>query len=406
MAEEHEAVEAVEAEETVEGRSAPGSAPESPVEEKKGSASNKAIDAVKSIDTGALKKHKQVKQEIAATEQHLTDLKNHLDETEQELGRRKFIEENYDQIISEQTNIRDSAQKVIDECDAKLDELYAEIKPFQEQLNQMVTQHESQLMPYKTNMDNAQVEVDQAQSAVDSAESEIRRLDRKISSAQSDLNTINKEADRLRNSQTEALDYTRYQTMHSEYTMKLQSAMNEKNMASMQLSNAQNMLMGAQGRLQTAQNAYNTEKAKTDEIERPLRQKIAPIQNAIDATAGTREEQSDIRDEAISSLDNANDVHEHPEVIQQLTDDAEQTRVEIAQTEEKLGGLRTAEQGAAAEAKKLKLAIAAVIGIVVVIAIIVVLISSAVAGATELSAQEAAAQMGLAASSAPSALAL
>jgi len=295
----------------------------------------------------------------------LDELRRELDDAIEILEHRVDIERNYDQIVAEQNAQIEATRAASADAQARVDALSAERDRLSSNLASLKAEHEESLRPYKNLMDTAKGRSDDASVAladarrtVKAAESQandaIRRRDQRVSAAN---RAVDNAQERLRRVQTE-LDklqgdpdapITALPKMRDELvaerahldsaredvdkvTAETQQAVEE---AQARLFTLRQTLESAERAAEDAKREATAHREEYDRLYKEARAAEDELEAAIkghtrDIAAASREhdEAEEHIDELQIVLDEANDIHETPEVTEKLRE-----RITAGQTE-------------------------------------------------------------------------
>ncbi len=152
------------------------------------SARNAAAGAGQSIAVGisALKKVRQASKMRSDAEAYMREIERGLAEDYDELTHREDVEQNYDQIVYTQTTEIESAQSEIANAEARMEQQRAEATRLTSELRQMREQHEQELRPYRNLMDSTRGRSDDAAKSLAAIRRDVRAAERAMAEATKD----------------------------------------------------------------------------------------------------------------------------------------------------------------------------------------------------------------------------
>ena len=339
----------------------------------------------------------------------LDELRRELDDAMEILEHRVDIERNYDQIVLEQTTQIEAAQAASSSAQAHIDELSGERDRLSSNLAALKAEHEESLRPYKNLMDttkgrsdDASVALADARRTVKSAESQandaIRRRDQRVSAAN---RAVDNAQERLRRVQTE-LDklqgdpdapITALPKMRDELVAERAHLDSAREDVDKVTAETQQAVEEAQARLftlrqtlesaeRTAEDAkreatasreeydrlYKEAKAAEDELESTIKERTRDI------AAATKDRDAAERriDELQIVLDEANDIHETPEVTSKLRERISAGQAELERQGQEFQELTQSERELRETTRSKRILFFAVVAFIVVLMVALV----------------------------------
>ncbi len=152
------------------------------------SARNAAAGAGQSIAGGisALRKVRQASKMRSDAEADVREIERGLAEDYDELAHREDVEQNYDHIVYTQTTEIESAQSDISNAEARMEQQRAEATRLTSELRQMREQHEQELRPYRNLMDSTRGRSDDAAKSLAAIRRDVRAAERAMAEATKD----------------------------------------------------------------------------------------------------------------------------------------------------------------------------------------------------------------------------
>lgn len=320
-------------------------------------AAGAAVGAGKSLAGGfsAMREVREASRLRASARAKVHDIEQGLEEDRSLLVHREDVERNYDEIVSTQAAAVETAQGEIDEAAADIEGLEAQRKKLGEELRRMKERHEQQLRPYRNLMDSSRGRSDDAAKALANARRSVksaevavneatRRRAKRISdshqavdNAKERLRVVEAERDALvTDGATDAAAIAKVESELATEQANLQMATSEvtrvTDEAQKSVDQAQQVLWTRQREQAAAEKAAETakeeatthkneydgrfkeaqakEKAHEDAI-RACDTRIKDLRKTKDAAEGRKREAQTI-------LDEANEIHAHPETTEGL----------------------------------------------------------------------------------------
>lgn len=355
-------------------------------------AAGAARGAGKSIAGGfsAMRQVRQASKLRANAQSDLRDIELGLEEDRSLLVHREDVERNYEEIVLTQTGEIDAAQAEVNEAAQGLEEQQAEKKRLEDELRRMRERHEQKLRPYRNLMDssrgrsddaakalaNARRAVKSAESAVNDAtkrrSQRISAAHRAVDNAKERLSAVQAEYDALMADgatdssavakvegelQAEAANL---QTKHAEVTQVTEEAQSSVDQAQQNLWALQRELSAAEKVAETAKEEATTHKDEYDGLfkeaqakERAHEEAIKSCDSRIRDLSKTKANAETRVSEAQAVLDEANEIHAHPETTEGLRqrianeeDDLMEARAELEELTISERELRRSTRGA------------------------------------------------------------
>ena len=276
-----------------------------------------------------------------------------------ELSRRQDILGRYDSILQEQGRIVDDAQTEIGRLNAsmastleklqvargKLEELQAIqgrlLKPFEEQYEAM-----------KAKVDGMQDLIDVVQSKVDAAQGALKSLEDQMSSDRERLVGYEAELDKLSSKNMSASEKLKAGNViageMAAIQIRLEPMRDEMEDLKSQIDKAQGELSALQSQLEPLNHEFEAVKRDLREQREsfqkqqgPLRKEVDDIVASVDGVNQAISDQEELVRAATEELDVAQDVHDHPERLEELREGMAAEDEEIARLQERLNSAKS-----------------------------------------------------------------
>lgn len=355
---------------------------------------------------GAVKAHGEKKKELEAAKELLGTYEFELNDLEKEYARRTRIEENYDSIMEEQTSIRSEAQSNLNNISNTIQALKDELAPHEADLVKMEREHDDRLRPFRQELDrqmnylnSAKQKLSNSENLLKIAEEQKRDLEKQLKQVSNSIeeadrlaDAIRKEADKIRRSQDQMLNNTEYQIQMQRAQSEKQMAQNNQMQLQQQIGMVDQNIMNhtntvnndrvevqrVQGDMDRAQGDLNRETAICDQERAPLLVIINPLKEQLAEWNDAAIKNQEIFNSAQEAIDDTEDVHAHPEVIEKLSKDIGSKKKKISDQNQLIGRLAKEEAEIGEAARKGKMIIGGIIAAAVLIIALVVLIASMV----------------------------
>lgn len=351
----------------------------------------------------SIKAHKEKRAELEQANAELVSMQSHHDELTADHGRRTDVETNFDAIVAEQTGVLNESNKNIAECVEYIQTLNDKLEPHEAELRAMNARFEADREPFERKVRQAQMEVDNANMQLSSTidrlkaaqemqktfEKNLEQAQRNIKALRSQMLDLDQQAQRMRNSES-GLDETTYMTAVNDLNSRIQTENMNESSARTQLGNQMNAVMQAQGDVNREEGNVRLAESKRDgeqsELNRVIEQQqaerapllaiIEPLRNELSEWIEAKSQNESVAEKAQSILDDANDIHAHPEIIEDLACQIAEMKKKLEDQQALIGRLEAEEADLANSAKKGKMVIGGVVAAIVVIIAIIVLIAT------------------------------
>ncbi|MBQ6395425.1 MAG: hypothetical protein IJH87_03675 [Atopobiaceae bacterium] len=208
--------------------------------------------------------HRASKEHSGAVSQ-MQEIEKELEESLAEYNRRMDTENNYDSIMAEQTVAFEAARTQRDSIQANIDALNAERNNLAARLEQMKTDHDNEIRPFKNLMDSSRSRAEDASRALADARRGLKNAENLVadSTTQRDARTA---------AAAKAVDNARARLAELQTTLEQLSADPENNAPAIENVNA--AIAAEQGHYATAQQELNTVNI---EMQRSMESAQAPL---------------------------------------------------------------------------------------------------------------------------------
>lgn len=347
-----------------------------------------AVNAVGSFiaqGATAVREMNAAKKALAEARDELATVQKRVDEQSEELKRRRTIEQNFDAIIKQEQNAKLNAQKAQAAAEVQRDSIQTAIDKLKAQLETVREEDAQTEKRLKATLDAAEAKeassreagkrltrrlddakrmqakaeeerktgVEAVQATIDSAQARLKTLREEYAEIQRNpsLNSANYSirTSELNNEISDATDELRKATedlprVKAELEQTLATARKAVEAATEPINEAKRAHQAVTDAADAARADYQSAKEASTERQRALREQIAEQEKAHRAQIEAMKQASEDAKTAQSHIDEATDVHEHPEVTETLAGALERDRHELSEQTAEVQKLEAAEQ--------------------------------------------------------------
>lgn len=374
-----------------------------------------AVGTFFSEGAAAVRAMNAAKKAHAEAREQLDTLDRTIAEEEAELEHRRDVASRYHDIVTEQTARVKAAVKAISDAETKQKAIDATIQQLKEQLESMKADDAQAEKRLKATLDAAEAKEASAREASSRLKRRLDDAERNLAKAEEDkkngiaaATTAAESAEaRLKTLREEFAEVQRnpsansaaYNVRANELEAQISDAMHELREArdglpqltaelDAAIASAKSLLAEAQKPIEAAKaefenireeaddarDAYETAKQESSERQRELREKVAEQEKA------RREQEqaaSDARDEQAAAqllIDEAEDIHAHPEVTDAIAGRLEADRAERIEVAGEVEQLAAAEQSVREQTRSSRLRFTAVVAAIVVVVVLLIIL--------------------------------
>lgn len=362
---------------------------------------NEGISAVRELS--------KVRRAHAQAKEALASLESDLEEAQASLDHRRDVEANYQDILTVQGDELKSATAELVEHRTHAAELSRELVAKTDELREAKRENDRRLAPYKGLMETAKENLSDAEHAhaeakralrsaqaqadgatngrdtrlsaanraVDNAAARLQRLQDQLAEMKRDPSTGAKEISEMSGGVAAALaqlenareDVTR---LTAEMGQAVQNAQTHLYTQKKSLEEAERDLKDAQDAERGKREEYESLRSQADEVERGLSERIKELNADVKESVEAQHEAQTRIDAAQELLDEAKDIHAHPEVTRRLARTANEleSRVDVAreQVEDLAGEMRSTRERTQRARALLYAVVVAVVALVALVA--------------------------------------
>ena len=376
-----------------------------------------AVNAVGSFiaqGATAVREMNAAKKALAEARGELAAVQKRVDEQSEELKRRRTIEQNYDAIIEQEQNAKLNAQKAQAAAEAQRDSIQAAIDKLKAQLETVREDDAQTEKRLKAALDAAEAKeassreagkrltrrlddakrmqakaeeerktgVEAVQATIDSAQARLKTLREEYAEIQRNpsLNSANYSirTSELNNEISDASDELRKATedlprVKAELEQTLATARKAVEAATEPINEAKRAHQAVTDAADAARADYQSAREASMERQRALREQIAAQEKAQRAQIDALKQATEDAQTAQSHIDEAADVHEHPEATETLAGALERDRHELSEQTAEVQKLEAAEQRVRANTHDSRVKFLGAIAVVVAIIVVAVI---------------------------------
>lgn len=372
------------------------------------SAAAKGASSVKG-GYSALRQVNQAKQAHAKAKEALAGLQDNVNDLNDKLGYRQDVENSYESILAEQNANLESASSTHKEATELLDSLNAQHAQATNQLNALKADNEQRLSPYYELMSQAKDVLDEAEHqyhdvhrnlkvaqnqandalsardsrlnsadhAVESAAARLAELQDTLAAMKKDPTTGTRELQDMNGAVAQALaQLEKSREENAQITQDTAQAVEstQANLANIQQIHAEVEadLKAAREDERTKRDQYIKLRREADDDEHVIQTKIDELGHSITQATQTQQQAQDQIADAQSLIAEAQDIHDHPEITEQLAKDAAQAQQDLDAKQAEIAELAEQEKSLRESTQQMRTSFFAVCAAAVVLLIVII----------------------------------
>lgn len=372
------------------------------------SAAAKGASSVKG-GYSALRQVNQAKQAHAKAKEALAGLQDNVNDLNDKLGYRQDVENSYESILAEQNANLESASSTHKEATELLDSLNAQHAQATDQLNALKADNEQRLSPYYELMSQAKDVLDEAEHqyhdvhrnlkvaqnqandalsardsrlnsadhAVESAAARLAELQDTLAAMKKDPTTGTRELQDMNGAVAQALaQLEKSREENAQITQDTAQAVEstQANLANIQQIHAEVEadLKAAREDERTKRDQYIKLRREADDDEHVIQTKIDELGHSITQATQTQQQAQDQIADAQSLIAEAQDIHDHPEITEQLAKDAAQAQQDLDAKQAEIAELAEQEKSLRESTQQMRTSFFAVCAAAVVLLIVII----------------------------------
>lgn len=355
---------------------------------------------------GELRKTSRQRSQVQA---EVRDMERAIEDDRDELAHRIEVDRDYDAIVSEQTRAIAEATKDEEAAKSAWDAEQQRLDQLKNELSAMKERHEQKLRPYRNLMDSSRGRSDDAAKQLANTKRDVRR-------AESDLNeatkrrtqrianahqAVDNSKDRLASIMTElettqgdpeaksaaiqklqdeyAAQQRQLQRANEDVTQVTQECQQEVDQAQQYLWRKQRELSkceqdadSAKQEAATHKDEYDTLYRKAQDKERAKQEEIRAAEKRVSELERSTSEAAGRRTDAQALLDEANDIHAHPEHTEVLRNRIADTQQDLKDVRQELATLSASEKELRRSTRAARIVVIAVVVVLILVVILVI----------------------------------